>query len=133
MGIAGFGLIAFVRVACFIILLRNHRRSIGTKRNGGFIIANCSEFHHCNLSSQGQLTHERDEVAKYRHREIVEAEQFLEIVTPWPMGVCLKDTFVLRTREGLLQIFDGDWIITDVKGGKCLCKPDVFEATYEPV
>lgn len=27
----------------------------------------------------------------------------------------------------------GDWIITGVKGEKYPCKPDIFEATYEPV
>ena len=27
----------------------------------------------------------------------------------------------------------GDWIITGIKGEKHLCKPDVFEATYEVV
>jgi hypothetical protein len=27
----------------------------------------------------------------------------------------------------------GDYIITGVKGEVCPCKPDIFEATYEPV
>lgn len=27
----------------------------------------------------------------------------------------------------------GDWIITGVKGEHYACKPDIFEATYEPV
>ena len=27
----------------------------------------------------------------------------------------------------------GDWIITGVKGERYPCKPDIFEATYEPV
>ena len=26
----------------------------------------------------------------------------------------------------------GDWIITGVKGERYSCKPDIFEATYEP-
>jgi hypothetical protein len=28
---------------------------------------------------------------------------------------------------------DGDWIIQGVKGELYPCKPDIFEATYEPV
>lgn len=27
----------------------------------------------------------------------------------------------------------GDWIITGVQGERYPCKPDIFEATYEPV
>lgn len=27
----------------------------------------------------------------------------------------------------------GDWVITDVKGKKCLVKPDVFGKTYEKI
>jgi hypothetical protein len=26
----------------------------------------------------------------------------------------------------------GDWIITGIKGERYPCKPDIFEATYEP-
>lgn len=32
-----------------------------------------------------------------------------------------------------VEIHPGDWIITGVKGEKYPCKPDIFEATYEPV
>lgn len=27
----------------------------------------------------------------------------------------------------------GDWLITGVKGERYFCKPDIFDATYEPV
>ncbi len=37
------------------------------------------------------------------------------------------------TLEGGHIVCPGDWIITGVKGEHYPCKPDVFEATYEPV
>ena len=39
----------------------------------------------------------------------------------------------IETREGKHTVSYGDWIITGVKGEKYPCKPDIFEATYEPV
>lgn len=39
----------------------------------------------------------------------------------------------IRTREGRMEVHEGDWIITGVKGEKYPCKPDIFEMTYEPV
>lgn len=41
--------------------------------------------------------------------------------------------FFVKTLEGNMRVSDGDWIITGVKGEKYPCKPDIFEATYEPV
>lgn len=45
------------------------------------------------------------------------------------------DSFFLsvETLEGKMIGGLGDWIITGVKGEKYFCKPDIFEATYEPV
>lgn len=37
------------------------------------------------------------------------------------------------TLEGPLMATPGDWIIKGVKGEFYPCKPDIFEATYEPV
>jgi hypothetical protein len=42
------------------------------------------------------------------------------------------DAFIL-TLEGPLHVSPGDWVITGIKGERYACKPDVFEATYEPV
>ena len=39
----------------------------------------------------------------------------------------------IRTLEGYMTVSPGDWIITGVKGEKYPCKPDIFDATYEPV
>ena len=38
----------------------------------------------------------------------------------------------IRTLEGTMRAGPGDWIIKGVKGELYPCKPDIFEATYEP-
>lgn len=38
----------------------------------------------------------------------------------------------INTLEGYMMARPGDWIIKGVKGEFCPCKPDIFEATYEP-
>lgn len=37
------------------------------------------------------------------------------------------------TLEGVMRAQKGDWIIKGVRGELYPCKPDIFEATYEPV
>ena len=39
----------------------------------------------------------------------------------------------IPTLEGLMLGVQHDWIIRGVKGELYPCKPDIFEATYEPV
>ena len=39
----------------------------------------------------------------------------------------------IRTLEGTLHATWGDWIIKGVKGEFYPCKPDIFDATYDPV
>lgn len=39
----------------------------------------------------------------------------------------------IPTLEGDLQASYGDWIIRGVNGEFYPCKPDIFEATYDPV
>lgn len=36
------------------------------------------------------------------------------------------------TLEGIMRAGDGDWIIKGMQGEVYPCKPDIFEATYEP-
>lgn len=36
------------------------------------------------------------------------------------------------TAEGTMSAMPGDWIIKGVKGEFSPCKPDIFEAMYEP-
>lgn len=42
-------------------------------------------------------------------------------------------TLSIHTLEGTMRAEKGDWIIRGVKGEFYPCKPDIFEATYEPV
>jgi len=60
-------------------------------------------------------------MAKYRKKPVVidavQTQERVEIVT----------------LEGTMVANPGDWIITGVKGERYPCKPDIFEATYEPV
>ena len=39
----------------------------------------------------------------------------------------------IETLEGTMKADFGDWIIKGVQGELYLCKPDIFEQTYEPV
>jgi hypothetical protein len=39
----------------------------------------------------------------------------------------------ITTLHGPVEVEDGDWIIKGAKGDFWPCKPDIFEATYEPV
>ena len=41
-------------------------------------------------------------------------------------------TLGIQTLEGTMRADAGDWIIRGVKGELYPCKPDIFEATYEP-
>ena len=42
-------------------------------------------------------------------------------------------TVSIQTLEGTMVANHCDWIIRGVKGELYPCKPDIFEATYEPV
>ena len=77
---------------------------------------------------------------KFRKRPVVvDAEQFRpEVDAPWPDGVKSIPTSLgivigIRTLEGFMTVTPGDWIITGVQGERYPCKPDIFEATYEPI
>jgi len=39
----------------------------------------------------------------------------------------------IETIEGKMKAHPKDWIIKGIKGEFYPCKPDIFEATYEPV
>jgi hypothetical protein len=45
----------------------------------------------------------------------------------------LSDRLAIFTLEGKIYASVGDWIIKGVKGEFYPCKPDIFEATYEPI
>lgn len=67
-------------------------------------------------------------------------ESYLDIVA-WAeaSGLANYEAFSYRTPimtiptlEGAMSASAGDWIIKGVKGEFYPCKPDIFEATYEP-
>lgn len=76
---------------------------------------------------------------------VIEAMQFtgenffdcLAFMGPIPEAVWMEchttDLPVIHTLEGDMVVSVGDWIIRGVKGEFYPCKPDIFEATYEPV
>lgn len=82
---------------------------------------------------------------KYRKKPVViEAEQWFEQgdhkeVIPIPdkykdfLPVQEGATGYIDTLEGGHFVTAGDWIIKGVQGEYYPCKPDIFEATYEPV
>ena len=94
-------------------------------------------------------------MAQFRKKPIViEAEQFTRAVVeayildqaPLPPGVKIVTwschppsrvvhsyRAVIKTLEGELEVSEGDWIITGVKGENYACKPDIFAATYDRV
>lgn len=43
-----------------------------------------------------------------------------------------ETTLMIPTLEGTMRADKGDWIIRGIKGELYPCKPDIFEATYEP-
>ena len=48
-------------------------------------------------------------------------------------GIRMHEHGWIDTLEDGHNVCPGDWIITGVKGERYPCKPDIFEATYEPV
>lgn len=38
----------------------------------------------------------------------------------------------IHTPEGFMRVNPGDWIIKGIKGEFYVCRPDIFELTYEP-
>lgn len=43
------------------------------------------------------------------------------------------DDMLIHTLEGDMKVSPNDWIIQGVQGELYPCKPDIFEATYEPI
>lgn len=87
-------------------------------------------------------------MAKYRKKPVViEAKQWFKFgdhkSVSWyssndmgreceKCGKIMADHAWVKTLEGGHIVCPGDWIITGVKGEVYPCKPDIFDATYEP-
>lgn len=48
-------------------------------------------------------------------------------------AVRIKHRMTIKTREGTLKGYPGDWLITGVAGEKYPRNDDIFRATHEPV
>jgi hypothetical protein len=75
---------------------------------------------------------------KFRKKPVViEAVQFfrlgdhpaVEVDPTSPTGFAIH---TLESTKSKHEVTPGDWIITGVQGEHYACKPDIFEATYEP-
>lgn len=69
-------------------------------------------------------------------REVIDFTRLHESAKNWTweeyMEVVQCQGLKIFTLEGPLMASVGDWIIKGVKGEFYPCKPDIFEATYEP-
>ena len=82
-------------------------------------------------------------VRKFRKRPVeVEAMQFTgengaeiaAFVGDEPREIeYLPGAYAIVTLEGTMVADPGDWIIKGIAGEFYPCKPDIFDATYEPV
>ena len=80
---------------------------------------------------------------KYRKKPVcIEAIQYLGhnfnlvrqfVGNGFPLHQLGDGVLGIQTLEGVMSAQIGDWIIRGVKGEHYPCKPDIFEATYEPV
>jgi len=83
------------------------------------------------------------DVVKYRKKPIViEAIQYfpaafniirLFVGNATPLHRFGDDKLGVQTLEGMMVANPGDWIIKGIRGEFYPCKPDIFEATYEPL
>tara|TARA_R110002049_G_scaffold59417_1_gene160669 strand:+ start:8962 stop:9228 length:267 start_codon:yes stop_codon:yes gene_type:complete len=88
-------------------------------------------------------------VAKYRKKPVVieavrlvgETEEAPQDVVDWlaDESRCQQwesdrdGGIAIKTLEGVMRADPGDYVIQGVKGELYPCKPDIFEASYEPV
>jgi len=70
---------------------------------------------------------------------VIEARRLTRIngldaeIAEWCGGHQTNEGCVIETLEGTMMACYGDWIICGVNGEFYPCKPDIFEATYDPV
>lgn len=102
------------------------------------------EFIYLGCPPRREQPQEPSRPRKFRKKPVViEAVQYFDWMRKndcLPEGVFIcwwpepyyDDLPTIHTLEGDHIVRDGDWVITGVKGEKYPCKPDIFEATYEP-
>lgn len=67
-------------------------------------------------------------VPGWLHSAILGGRVMMVSLTSYPPKLAAD----IRTLEGTMRAQEGDWIIKGVQGELYPCKPDIFEATYEP-
>lgn len=70
---------------------------------------------------------------------VIDADQWnpgdpkcVERVLSIPSAFLLEGNLMIATLEGVMEAKPGDWIIRGIKGEYYPCKPEIFEASYEP-
>ncbi len=61
------------------------------------------------------------------------ADEVLRFMCPDIPEDAMAFSETVKTLEGEMHVSKGDWVIKGIKGEFYPCKPDIFEATYEPV
>jgi phage-related protein len=74
------------------------------------------------------------EAMQWTGRNYDDAEAFIDVESfgYQELGDESGARVVISTLEGEMTAEPGDWIIKGIKGEFYPCKPDIFEATYEP-
>ena len=81
------------------------------------------------------------EMRRFRKKPVVIEAWHWDGTTDWSLAPMWLQNVVphwspkeilIPTLEGSMKASPGDWIIHGVKGEVYPCKPDIFEATYEP-
>lgn len=65
------------------------------------------------------------DIAEWCGADLVDVDNFLAYDDNAVMAI--------TTREGVMYAEDGDWIVRGALGEFYPCKPDAFEASFEPV
>ena len=66
------------------------------------------------------------------HTHQVPPQWFINALTSIQIVALDDGGITIKTLEGSMRGDVGDWIIKGVKGEFYPCKPDIFEATYDP-
>ena len=80
-------------------------------------------------------------IKEYRKKTTIKAEQFDADDIDGAYAMCRKysiissekEPFLLRTKEGLMTLHNGDWIATGIDGEHWCIANDIFQRTYEEV
>lgn len=71
-----------------------------------------------------------------RHDQIEDPEWLVEAIKNGTVFFGVRDDggcdMIIETLEGAMRATAGDFVIKGVKGELYPCKPDIFDATYEP-